>query len=370
MRVKERLAAQWDVLLQQWHSGDDTALEGQHTKELCHKGVPDHLRHEIWPLLIGNDLRITQRLYKLLCEKASALWPSIWLRRDAEKAVHVAKQTQRRRERHRKAAAARAAATPEPPSPPELATRSQASPLSAPMGTEEKAAEASERPPPASSVASDSTGSDATRSVMVANASRDGLRSGDSVQQALLGHPGSGSAATPPLATPVPASAATSEADEEAARDAEQLRLAQRRLLTTPIVGSEMSMLTIDVDIPRTFPELSYFQAGTDMNTSLRNILSAFAVYRPDIGYTQGMSFVAATILLHVGNEAIAFGAFANLMLRPAVFEAFGDGRDVSNAKFHARLAAFTRVMDKCQPRIAKRLEMLGVLPEMFISSW
>lgn len=351
-RAEERVSAKWEDLLCRWHAGDDSVVEGPAVKELCHQGVPEAMRSDIWPLLIGNDLRITERLYKLLCEKASALWPSIRLRHDAERALHIAKQTQRRRERHRRAAARMAPALP-------LSAAAEA-------GQEEPA-----RPPVQSMPSSaPSPSTAAPRPLEAGPATALGSQGGSTASGARAGDP----PRPEPLVVAPCSTQAEASAEEGARREAEEdeeaVRLAQRQLLATPIVGSEMSMLTIDADVPRTFPELSYFRAGSTMHASLRNMLSAFAVYRPDIGYTQGMSFVAATILLHVENEALAFGAFANLMLRPAVFEAFGDGRDVSNAKFHARLVAFKRVIARCQPRIAKRLEELKVTPEMFIASW
>jgi len=35
----------------------------------------------------------------------------------------------------------------------------------------------------------------------------------------------------------------------------------------------------------------------------LHRILEAFTMYRPDIGYVQGMSYVAAVLLLFMENE-------------------------------------------------------------------
>jgi hypothetical protein len=39
-------------------------------KEAIKKGVPSELRGEIWRQMIGNDLRITEKLYNLLLERA------------------------------------------------------------------------------------------------------------------------------------------------------------------------------------------------------------------------------------------------------------------------------------------------------------
>jgi len=39
-------------------------------------------------------------------------------------------------------------------------------------------------------------------------------------------------------------------------------------------------------------------------------------MYRPDIGYVQGMSYIAAIVILYIGDEYKAFMNFANLMLK------------------------------------------------------
>jgi hypothetical protein len=39
-------------------------------KEALKKGIPASLRGDIWQQMIGNDLRITQKLYTLLLERA------------------------------------------------------------------------------------------------------------------------------------------------------------------------------------------------------------------------------------------------------------------------------------------------------------
>ena len=46
------------------------------------------------------------------------------------------------------------------------------------------------------------------------------------------------------------------------------------------------------------------------------SVLQAFAVFRPDIGYVQGMSYVAAVLLLHMDDAYAAFVAFASISTR------------------------------------------------------
>ena len=57
-------------------------------------------------------------------------------------------------------------------------------------------------------------------------------------------------------------------------------------------------------------------QEGGPYHSTLRDLLGAYVCYRPDLGYVQGMSFIAAILLLNL-EEAEAFIVFANLVNRP-----------------------------------------------------
>ena len=50
-------------------------------------------------------------------------------------------------------------------------------------------------------------------------------------------------------------------------------------------------------DLPRTFP-VNAWVASAEGQSALRNILLAFSVHKPDVGYCQSMNYVAAMLLL------------------------------------------------------------------------
>ena len=64
----------------------------------------------------------------------------------------------------------------------------------------------------------------------------------------------------------------------------------------------------------RTFPTHSYFstQLGAGQ-LSLYNLLKAYSLLDPEVGYCQGLSFVAGVLLLHMGEEE-AFNMLKFLM--------------------------------------------------------
>jgi hypothetical protein len=56
------------------------------------------------------------------------------------------------------------------------------------------------------------------------------------------------------------------------------------------------------VDLPRTWPALAFFTNTGPFYSQLLTMLETYAVFRPDIGYVQGMSYVGGMLLLHMGK--------------------------------------------------------------------
>lgn len=66
-----------------------------------------------------------------------------------------------------------------------------------------------------------------------------------------------------------------------------------------------------------TWTELKIFQKGAPLHQSLVDVLSAYAMYRSDIGYVPGCNTMAALLLLNLPSATEAFIALANLLNRP-----------------------------------------------------
>jgi len=69
------------------------------------------------------------------------------------------------------------------------------------------------------------------------------------------------------------------------------------------------------VDVLRTFPELALFQHNGPITEHLTLVLQAYAFFRPDVGYVQGMSYLAAMLLIYL-EPYLAFQCLANLVQR------------------------------------------------------
>uniref|UniRef100_A0A6Q2XNN5 TBC1 domain family member 4 n=1 Tax=Esox lucius TaxID=8010 RepID=A0A6Q2XNN5_ESOLU len=68
------------------------------------------------------------------------------------------------------------------------------------------------------------------------------------------------------------------------------------------------------IDLGRTFPTHPYFQAQLGAGQlSLYNLLKAYSLLDPEVGYCQGLSFIAGVLLLHMGEEE-AFNMLKFLM--------------------------------------------------------
>ncbi|XP_039643545.1 TBC1 domain family member 12-like isoform X4 [Perca fluviatilis] len=75
------------------------------------------------------------------------------------------------------------------------------------------------------------------------------------------------------------------------------------------------SLEVIARDISGVLPSLGVFQKGGPYHDLLQSILGAYICYRPDVGYVQGMSSVAAMLILNM-DEVDVFISFSNLINR------------------------------------------------------
>ncbi|RFU33616.1 hypothetical protein B7463_g2725, partial [Scytalidium lignicola] len=73
----------------------------------------------------------------------------------------------------------------------------------------------------------------------------------------------------------------------------------------------------IEKDVKTTYPELKIFQPDGPLHRSLVDVLSAYAMYRSDVGYVHGTSAIAALLLLNLPTTAATFLALSNILNRP-----------------------------------------------------
>mmetsp|Transcript_26390 Transcript_26390/g.39161 ORF Transcript_26390/g.39161 Transcript_26390/m.39161 type:complete len:681 (-) Transcript_26390:163-2205(-) len=105
----------------------------------------------------------------------------------------------------------------------------------------------------------------------------------------------------------------SSQSRDSAGRSSLRISCRGSTLSSEAIENQHATMLLIEWDLPRTFPTLSFFHDGGPMAQALDRVLKAYACYRPDVGYVQGMSYVVAVFLLYM-EEYDAFVCLSNLL--------------------------------------------------------
>ncbi|XP_066429415.1 TBC1 domain family member 14 isoform X2 [Eleutherodactylus coqui] len=127
----------------------------------------------------------------------------------------------------------------------------------------------------------------------------------------------------------------------------------------------EASLELIKLDISRTFPSLCIFQKGGPYHDMLHSILGAYACYRPDVGYVQGMSFIAAVLILNL-DTADAFIAFSNLLNKPCQMAFFR----VDHGLMLTYFAAFEVFFEENLPRLFAHFKKYNLTPDIYLIDW
>lgn len=97
----------------------------------------------------------------------------------------------------------------------------------------------------------------------------------------------------------------------------------QNSTSSCPLIGREQTLRGVGVDLSRTFGSLQLFRVGSALRTKLQQCLEIFAIYRPDLGYVQGMSFIAGLLAVYIPNEYDLFRSLANLLVSHHFFAYF-----------------------------------------------
>lgn len=122
----------------------------------------------------------------------------------------------------------------------------------------------------------------------------------------------------------------------------------------------------IQRDINRTFPAHKFFKESGGMGQdSLYKVSKAYAVYDAEVGYCQGLSFIAASLLLHMPEEE-AFCVLVALMYNYGLRDMYKMGFEV----LYLRLYQLNRLMKEHLPDLYEHFHNTGVESHMFASQW
>jgi hypothetical protein len=122
-------------------------------------------------------------------------------------------------------------------------------------------------------------------------------------------------------------------------------------------------------DINRTFPTLKFFQELKSLGQNqLFNVLKAYSLYNPEVGYCQGMGFIVGMLLSHM-DELDAINVLVALMSKDGEYNMQGlykPGLPLLNEY----LAKLDRMIDTDLPRLSDHFTALGIETSMFASQW
>ncbi|XP_075223797.1 TBC1 domain family member 14-like [Lycorma delicatula] len=129
--------------------------------------------------------------------------------------------------------------------------------------------------------------------------------------------------------------------------------------------NKEASVQLIQLDISRTFPNLCIFQQGGPYYDMLHCLLGAYVCYRPDVGYVQGMSFIAAVLILNM-DVSDAFICFANLLNRPCHMAFFSLNQPLMQAYY----ATYNDLLNENLPHVYKHFVDSNLTPDLYLLDW
>lgn len=136
-------------------------------------------------------------------------------------------------------------------------------------------------------------------------------------------------------------------------------------------------------DLSRTYPTHPLFigaalddsveyHSDSDMNGAgrpmLYNLLRAYAAYDIDIGYSQGLAFIAAFLIMHIPNDELAFYSLVIIMLNQQYNIRWLYENDCINLQ--SMFSAFECMMALHTPRAYKHMQQQSVQPSMFSTQW
>jgi TBC1 domain family member 10 len=123
-------------------------------------------------------------------------------------------------------------------------------------------------------------------------------------------------------------------------------------------------MLTIEKDLDRTYPGHELYRTA-EGQLSLRNILRAYAFFDPEIGYCQGMGYVAGIARMYMDEES-AFWMLVSLMRLYQLREMFKQGMDHVYRCFYVG----SYLLRNFEPRVWNALRDSGVVPQIYATQW
>ncbi|KAI3755632.1 hypothetical protein L1987_55437 [Smallanthus sonchifolius] len=121
----------------------------------------------------------------------------------------------------------------------------------------------------------------------------------------------------------------------------------------------------IDHDLPRTFPGHPWLDTP-EGHAAVRRVLVGYSFRDSDVGYCQGLNYVAALLLLVMKTEEEAFWMLAVLLENVLVNDCYTD--NLSGC--HVDQRVFKDMLTKKCPRLSAHLETIGFDVSLVATEW
>ena len=122
----------------------------------------------------------------------------------------------------------------------------------------------------------------------------------------------------------------------------------------------------IKKDLLRTSPNDISFQYSNENYNKLYHILSAYSNYNKNIGYAQGLNFLAANCIYIYKNEIDAFIFLDSLILKFNLERLFG----INNNELNKKLNEIECILNKWCPEVNEHLQKIFLNYDFFIFKW
>ena len=97
----------------------------------------------------------------------------------------------------------------------------------------------------------------------------------------------------------------------------------------------------------------------------VENVLISFVSARPDVGYIQGMGFIAAVMML-VLEEVECFIRFTNLVTSPSLIGFYL----MDEHQINLRLQLHANIFRESLPKLSEHFGKEGIFPNMYFFEW
>jgi len=120
------------------------------------------------------------------------------------------------------------------------------------------------------------------------------------------------------------------------------------------------------IDLGRTFPSHPYFSGALGPGQlGLFNMLKAYSLLDPEVGYCQGLPFSCGLLLMHLDEEP-AFRLLSHMMLTEGLREMFHP----EMGGLQVAMYQLTRLLAETHPSLYRQLDQLEVDPSLYATPW